>query len=160
MELSRCFEVGDGVQTSEVTACAWLLLAASNGSAEAEKEFEFLRSRLSPEEILEAEAQANEYFYSSDAVGYPEAWYAEFNLVIAEKMAQQSEQQLTVEDILELMDRAADGDEEADRTLGDLGQMTDEEREALEQQVKDRLSAMRENQAPSNEHFNKDRKII
>jgi len=63
-----------------------LLVAASDGSEEAEKRFALLRSRLSPKEIQAAEALAKEYFYSSDAIGYPEACYDEFNLAMAEKL--------------------------------------------------------------------------
>lgn len=151
IEVSRCFEEGDGVPENLVTACAWLLVAASNESAEAEKEFVFLRSRLSPEEIQAAEALAKEYFYSSDAIGYPEAMYDEFNLAMAEKLAQQSGQKLTAEDVMELLYRADEDDEEAQRIIYPImenfrSQMTPEEKALLEQQIVARLSAVREKQ--------------
>ena len=165
IEVGRCFAGGDGVPENQVAACAWLVLAAANGSEAAEAELVLLRSRLSPEEIQEAEAQAKEYFYSSDAAGYPEAWYAEFNLVMAEKLAQQSGQKLTAEDVMALLCRADADDEEAQRIIYPMmenlrSQMPPEEKELLEQQISARLSAVLENAASPNDQFNKDRKII
>jgi hypothetical protein len=158
MEVSRCFTEGDGVPENQVAACAWLLVAASNGSETAEAELVILRSRLSPEEAQEAEAQAKEYFYSSDAVGYPEAMYDEFNLVMAEKLAQQSEQKLTAEDVMDLLYRADADDEEAQRIIFPMMenlrvQMTPEEKELLEQQISVRLSAVCENHVHLNERL-------
>lgn len=158
IEVSRCFAAGDGVPENQVTACAWLLVAAADGSEAAEAELVLLRSRLSPEEIQEAEVQAKEYFYSSNATGHPEAWYDEFNLVMAEKLAQQSGQKLTAEDVMDLLYRADADDDEAQRIILPMMenlriQMTPEEKELLEQQISVRLSAVCENHVHLNERL-------
>jgi hypothetical protein len=149
IEVSRCFEQGGGVSENQVAAYAWLLMAASNGSVAAEASLLQIRSRFSLKEIEAAEALAKEYFYSSAAAGYPEAWYAEFNLVMAEKLAQQSGQKLTAEDVMALLYRADADDEEAQQIVYPMMdnlsvQMTCAEKELLEQQIIARLSALRD----------------
>jgi TPR repeat protein len=254
MELSRCFEEGDGVPENLIEACAWLQVATSNGSAEAEKEYVFLRSRLSPEEIDEVEARAaqytgagadeqvdelvqrveagdeealqeltaliaekpssviaaekllNEACKGNDGLPTPEAIY---QLILAaekgdapacialawfylsagrreskfsqwmdgwDSLSRPDAPRYNFEELFEprISDRsrayawlsvaATAGDEESCVELESLKRQLTfdefEEGELLAQNYIARRSAMRENQALSNEHFNKDRKII
>jgi hypothetical protein len=161
MEVSRCFTEGDGVPENQVAACAWLLVAATDGSEEAEEEFALLASRLSTEEIQKVVSLAKGYSNPSAPTSYSD-WVAGFRLMTAEKLAQQEGQKLTTEELVALLYRADEDDEEALRIVDPMldalrEQMTPEELAILEQQIIDSLSAVRENQTTS---FNKDRKII
>jgi hypothetical protein len=78
--------------------------------------------------------------------------------VMAEKLAQQSEQKLTAEDVMDLLYRADADDEEAQRIIFPMMenlrvQMTPEEKELLEQQISVRLSAVCENHVHLNERL-------
>ncbi len=131
IELSRCLDYGDGVPENPVAACAWLLLATANGSEVAGVDLLQLRSRLSPEEVEEAQMLAEEY--SEDS-------YADFNQVLADKLARQEGQKLTAEELLVLLIRADADDEEAVRILGPIlddlkEKMPVEEMKMFEQQV-------------------------
>lgn len=161
IEVSRCFEEGDGVPESQIAAYAWLMAAASNGSEAVGAELVQMRSRLSPDEIKEAEALAQEYSDSSRTADYSD-WVAEFNLMIAGKLSRQTGQKLTAAELLKLLNRADADDEEALRTVNPMldalrEQMTAEEMAMLEQQIIDGLSAVRENPASSKLTFKQDR---
>jgi TPR repeat protein len=163
MEAGRCFAEGDGVPENQVAACAWLLLAAADGSEAAEKEFALLISRLSPEEIQEVGVLANEYS-NPPAAGHAD-WVAGFNQTLADKLARQEGQTRTAAELFALLGRADADDEEAlrilDPMLDDLKeQMSDEEMGMLAQQIIDGISAEKKTQLSLNERTDKDRELL
>jgi len=117
-ELSRCFEVGEGVPEDPVKACAWMLLAAERGVKEARAGYTRLMARLSPEEAVEAADAALDYGTpeSADDDVLDEECYG----ILASLLEPQTGKKLTAEEIDDLLERSEAGDAEARGLLNSL----------------------------------------
>ena len=72
-ELGELYEFGFGLKQNHIPALAWYMLAAEQGNQKAIKRRDALKNRMTPQEIEEAQNQAQLLRRQSSAPGAPTA---------------------------------------------------------------------------------------